>query len=77
MRREQMAKIELLEHVRGALGYPVATGLVPGKARSVDQGDIVDATETERVCGAGAGRPRANHCNRETQGGSPARGELA
>ena len=60
-----MAKIELLEHVRGALGYPVATGLVPGKARSVDQGDIVDAIETERVGGAGAGRPRANHCNRE------------
>ena len=58
-----MAKIELLEHVRGALGYPVATGLVPGKARSVDQGDIADAAETERVGGAGAGRSRAEHCN--------------
>jgi hypothetical protein len=60
-----MAKIELLRHVDGALGDPVAADLVPGKARFVDQGDIVDAAETKRVGGAGAGRSRAEHCNGE------------
>ena len=68
----QMAEIELLEHVDGALGDPVAADLVPGKARSVDQGDIADAAETERVGGAGAGRSRANHCNGEVSLGRSA-----
>jgi len=60
-----MAEIELLEHVDGALGDPVATDFVPGKARFVDHGDIVGAAEPERVGGAGAGRSRANHRNGE------------